>query len=189
MLSNNHVLADVNRFPLGTPFTQPFSASPADVVAALSDFEPIRFPAPGSAPRNVIDAAVAGVADEHLVATGAMLGIANYAPTLLGPRPGMAVIKSGRTTGVTRGTIQAIRVRGVQVNYGTTQSPIIATFDNAITVIGAAGAPFSAAGDSGSAILEEQSGRPVALLFAGDRTTTTACDIAAACARFGVAPA
>jgi hypothetical protein len=29
---------------------------------------------------------------------------------------------------------------------------------------------------------------PVALLFAGDTATTTACDFAAACARFNVRP-
>jgi hypothetical protein len=121
VLSNNHVLADVNRFALGTKFTQPFSASPTDVIAALSDFEPIRFPSPGSQPRNVIDAAIASVADPGQVVLGRMLNIANYTPQLLAPRPGMAVTKAGRTTGVTSGTIRAIRVRGVQVNYGTRQ--------------------------------------------------------------------
>jgi len=188
VLSNNHVLADVNRFPLGTQFTQPFSSNPADVIAALSDFEPIRFPSPGSQPRNVIDAAIAGVTNSSQVVLGRMLNIANYSPQLLAPLPGMSVTKAGRTTGVTTGTIRAIRVRGVQVNYGTLQNPIIATFDNAITITGAGGTSFSNPGDSGSVILEKQSGRPVALLFAGDRTTTTACDLATACARFGVRP-
>jgi len=117
-----------------------------------------------------------------------MLGIGRYTPQLLAPRPGMRVTKAGRTTGVTRGMIRAIRVRGVQVNYGTRQQPLIATFDDAITVAGDAGAPFSNPGDSGAAILDEASGCPVALLFAGDSQTTTACDIAAACARFNVRP-
>jgi len=188
ILSNNHVLSDVNRFALGNKFTQPFSADPDDVIATLTDFEPIRFPSPGSQPRNVIDAAVASVTNPQQAALGRMLNIATYTPQLLAPRPGMAVTKAGRTTGVTRGTIRAIRVRGVQVNYGTQFNPIIATFDNAITITGAGGAAFSRPGDSGSVILEQQSGRPVALLFAGDTTTTTACDIAAACARFNVHP-
>jgi hypothetical protein len=188
VLSNNHVLADVNRFPLGTRHTQPFSSSPADVIAALSDFEPIRFPAPGSQPRNVIDAAIASVTNPAQVVLGRILNIANYTPRLLAPLPGMAVTKAGRTTGVTRGMIRAIRVRGVQVNYGTRQNPIIAIFDNAITITGSGGTSFSNPGDSGSVILEQQSGRPVALLFAGDATTTTACDVAAACNRFNVQP-
>ena len=117
-----------------------------------------------------------------------MLNIANYTPQLLAARPGLAVTKAGRTTGVTSGTIRAIRVRGVQVNYGTRQNPIIATFDDAITITGAGGVPFSNPGDSGSVILDVQSGRPVALLFAGDGATTTACDVATACARFNVRP-
>lgn len=188
VLSNNHVLADVNRFSLGTQFTQPFSANPTNVIAALSDFEPIRFPSPGSQPRNVIDAAIASVTDASQVILGRMLNIANYTPKLLAPRPGTVVTKAGRTTGVTSGTIRAIRVRGVQVNYGTRQNPIITTFDNAITITGAGGTPFSNPGDSGSVILDKQSGRPVALLFAGDGATTTACDLAAACARFSVRP-
>ncbi|WP_077001050.1 hypothetical protein [Variovorax sp. KK3] len=188
ILSNNHVLANVNRFPVGTPFTQPFSAASADTIASLSSFEPILFPAPGSQPRNVIDAAIAVVQDPKKIKTGAMLNIPNYTPQLLAPRPGMVVTKAGRTTGVTVGMIRAIRVRGVQVNYGTQQMPIIATFDNAITITGNANLPFSNPGDSGSVILEQKSGRPVALLFAGDGATTTACDVSAACARFNVHP-
>ena len=187
-LSNNHVLSDVNRFPIGTRFTQPQSSNASDVIAALSDFEPIHFPSPGSQPRNVMDAAIATVTDQSQVSLGTMLGIANYTPTLLAPRPGMKVTKSGRTTGVTQGTVRAIRVRNVQVNYGTRQNPIIATFDNAITVTGAGGGSFSKPGDSGSVILDTASGRPVALLFAGDATTTTACDIAAVCSWFNVQP-
>lgn len=188
VLSNNHVLSNVNQFPIGTRFTQPFSANSADVIATLSEFEPIRFPAPGSQPRNVIDAAIAAVSDPTQVVLGKMLNIPNVSPKLLAPRPGMAVTKAGRTTGVTNGTIRAIRVRGVQVNYGTLQNPIIATFDNAITITGAGGTAFSKPGDSGSVILDMASGRPVALLFAADSTTTTACDVAAACARFHVLP-
>ena len=188
VLSNNHVLANVNRFPVGTPFTQPFSASAADTIATLSSFEPILFPAPGTQPRNVIDAAIAVVTNPAQVVLGKMLNIKKYTPQLLAPRPGMTVTKAGRTTGVTSGTIRAIRVRGVQVNYGTRQNPIIATFDNAITIIGDSGLPFSNPGDSGSVILDKASGRPVALLFAGDGSTTTACDVSVACARFNVRP-
>jgi hypothetical protein len=188
VLSNNHVLADVNRFPIGKAFTQPFSANAADTIATLSAFEPILFPAPGSQPRNVMDAGIAAVTDTRQVVTGKILNIRKYTPQLMAPRPGMTVTKSGRTTGVTTGMIRAIRVRGVQVNYGTRQNPIIATFDNAITIVGLGGLPFSNPGDSGSVILEKESGRPVALLFAGDGSTTTACDASAVCARFGVRP-
>lgn len=187
ILSNNHVLANVNQFPLGTRFTQPFSANPADVIATLSDFEPILFPTPGAQPRNVMDAAIAAVADTSQVQLGRILNVRRYVPTLRAPRPGMVVTKSGRTTGVTTGVIGAVRVRGVMVNYGTQQNPIVATFDNAITITGT-GSVFGNPGDSGSVILEKASGQPVALLFAGLGATTTACDINPVCARFGVRP-
>lgn len=189
-LSNNHVLADTNTLPIGTQIVQSFGTNPADVFARLSAFEPIRFPQPGGVtPRNRIDAALAAITSTALVRTGTIFGINNYTPQLLAARPAMTVTKSGRTTGVTRGRITAIRVNGVTVNYGTLQNPIIGTFDNCVQVIGAPGQSFSRPGDSGSAILDSGSGRPVALLFAGDNTSTTACDLTAVCTRFNVVPA
>jgi hypothetical protein len=101
----------------------------------------------------------------------------------------MTVTKSGRTTAVTQGRITAIRVNGVTVNYGTPQSPLIGTYDNCVQIMGSAGQAFSAPGDSGSAILEAASGKPVALLFAGNQNSTTACDIGSVCTRFNVVPA
>lgn len=188
VLSNNHVLANVNRFAIGQQFTQPFSASPADVICALSQFEPIQFPTPQAQPRNVIDAAIAAVADPRLALLATQFGIGKYVPQLLAARPGMAVTKAGRTTGVTTGVVRAIRVRGVQVNYGTRQNPIIGTFDNAIQITNPNGPAFSMPGDSGSVILDAETKRPVALLFAGNGPSTTACDITAACNRFNVRP-
>ena len=188
-LSNNHVMADTNRLPIGTAIVQPFGIAAADVFARLSEFDTIRFPAGGVTPRNRMDAAIAAVTAPNLVSPGTMFGIANYSPLLLAPRPAMTVTKSGRTTGVTSGRITAIRVNGVTVNYGTTQSPIIGTFDNCVQIAGPAGTSFSRPGDSGSVILEQPTGRPVALLFAGNGTSTTACDLTAVCTRFNVVPA
>lgn len=189
-LSNNHVLADTNSLPLGTPIVQPFGSSAADVFARLTDFDVIRFPSPiGVTPRNRMDAAIAAVTSNSLVKTGQIFGISNYTPKLLAARPAMRVTKSGRTTGVTSGRITAIRVNGVTVNYGTAQNPIIGTFDNCVQIAGPAGQPFSRPGDSGSVILEASSGKPVALLFAGNFSSTTACDLTAVCTRFNVVPA
>jgi hypothetical protein len=47
------------------------------------------------------------------------------------------------------------------------------TFENQIIIVGDNG-PFSAAGDSGSLILDRQSNNAVALLFAGSNTHTIA---------------
>ncbi len=75
------------------------------------------------------------------------------------------------------------------VNYGTQTSPRIATFENCIEIVGTGGGgPFSLPGDSGSVILEQSIGHPVALLFAGDGVTTTACDLGALCRRLRAFP-
>lgn len=191
-LSNNHVMADTNRLPIGTSIVQPgpevAPTNPGDIFAALSAFVPIQFPASRLTPVvNRFDAAIAVVSDLSLIHRGQMFGIGNYTPQLAAPVPGMRVIKSGRTTGVTTGVVMATGVNSVQVNYGTPTSPRIATFNDTIEIVGDSG-PFSAPGDSGSVILERSSGRPVALLFAGDGRTTTACDLGGVCRQFQALP-
>ena len=190
VLSNNHVLVETNALPLGTEIVQSASNNSADVFATLSAFEQIQLPTPTNpAPaRNRIDAAIAKVTSSSLVRLNTIFGIANYTPTLKAPVPGMKVTKSGRTTAVTKGSIDAIRVNGVRVNYGTVTSPIIGVFDGTVQISGEPGKLFSNAGDSGSAILEQSTGQPVALLFAGLGASTTACDMTAVCTRFNVVP-
>ena len=75
---------------------------------------------------------------------------------------GTKVVKSGRTTGVTRGEILQTDV-STQVQYGAGQ---IALFVDQIMA-----GPISAGGDSGSAVLDEQL-RFVGLLFAGSESVT-----------------
>ena len=74
----------------------------------------------------------------------------------------MAIKKSGRTTGLTNGTIEQIDVTA-QVSYGTNRTAI---FTNQLL----AGA-MSQGGDSGSAVLNDNNNL-VGLLFAGSDTTT-----------------
>ena len=192
-LSNNHVMADTNRLPIGTSIVQPgpevAPTNPGDVFAALSAFIPLQFPTTRLNPvMNRSDAAMAVVTDTALIRQGQMFGITQYTPRLLDAVPGMRVTKSGRTTGVTTGIVTATRVNGVQINYGTRTSPRIATFNDTIELIGDNNRPFSAPGDSGSVILDRTTGRPVALLFAGDGRTTTACDLGAVCQQFQAFP-
>jgi hypothetical protein len=190
-LSNNHVMADVNRLPIGTLIVQPgpevAPTRPGDVFAALSAFIPIQFPTTALPAANRFDAAISVVTDPHLIGTGKIFGVANYTPQLGTPVPGMRVTKSGRTTGVTTGVITATHVNGVQVNYGIPGAPRIAKFNDTVQIVGDHG-PFSAPGDSGSAIIETATGKPVALLFAGDGRTTTACDLGGVCRQFQAFP-
>jgi len=192
-LSNNHVLADVNQLAIGTPIVQPgpevAPTNQGDVFAALSAFIPIQFPTSGMPPVvNRFDAAIGLVTDLKLIDTHKIFRVRKYKPTLGTPVPGMHVTKSGRTTGVTTGIITATHVNGVKINYGTSAAPRLAVFNDTVQIVGDRG-PFSAPGDSGSAILETSSGKPVALLFAGDGRTTTACDLGGVCRQFQGFPA
>lgn len=83
---------------------------------------------------------------------------------------GMPATKTGRTTGRTTGQVTATNA-AARVNYG---SFIALMLD--LDVIQST-TPFSAPGDSGSLILNADTGQPIALLFAGSTTTTLAIPI------------
>jgi hypothetical protein len=83
----------------------------------------------------------------------------------------MTVAKSGRSSGLTCGTVSETNAT-VLVEYetgcngGTT---FTITFNNQVVVDSGT---FGIPGDSGSLIVDAQTSQPVALLFAGDATTT-----------------
>ena len=207
VLSNNHVLADVDRLPHGTRIVQPgpevppFLTDPQNAFAALHTTIPLQFPAVSGQPVfNRFDAALANVTNGEIIQRGSMFRMARageanpnnlpvYDPSrVVSPEPDMRVMKMGRTTGFTRGRITATNVQGVEVNYGTPQFPRIAVFRGITVIVGDGGQPFSRPGDSGSVILEESTGHPVALLFAGDGVKTMACDLGALCQQVGAWP-
>jgi hypothetical protein len=80
----------------------------------------------------------------------------------------MRVHKFGRTSSYTVGHITSIAT-DVTVGYESGNF----TFEDQIIIVGDQGS-FSAAGDSGSLILERQSNKAVGLLFAGSQTHTIA---------------
>jgi len=77
--------------------------------------------------------------------------------------PGMAVVKSGRTTGVTEGTIRATDVT-VRIQLGDLGAGVFT--DQVITT------PMAQPGDSGSLVLTKDSHRAVGLLSAGSDQAT-----------------
>jgi hypothetical protein len=110
---------------------------------------------------NLVDAAVArplnnqDILDE-ILEIGEISGVQEAAV-------GMAVRKSGRTTGLTSGSIVSLDTM-VTVNYGSDRNAI---FDGQI-VSGSMSQP----GDSGSLLVDGESQRAVGLLFAGSNQTT-----------------
>lgn len=162
ILSNNHVLANENRAKKGDPILQPghidHGAAPGAVVGFLASF--VRLKRTG---KNFLDCALASLAPgiefdpQGLDVIGRLTGLGD---ALL--REGETVRKIGRTTGVTRGRVTAIEMDNVLVDYdlGTLR------FDQQIEIEGDDDGAFSAGGDSGALIVDE-AGRAVALLFAG----------------------
>jgi hypothetical protein len=112
------------------------------------------------APENLVDAAIARPLNPEDV-SDEILQIGTIQGTAAGEL-GMAIKKSGRTTGLTTGVIEQVDV-SVNVQYGQAQ---IAMFTDQVM----AGA-MSQGGDSGSAVLDDNN-RLVGLLFAGSDTTT-----------------
>lgn len=184
ILSNNHVMANENQASIGDEILQPGTfdggSAPDDVIASLSDFEPINF----SGGNNTIDAAIAAVDPADVTGATDPNADSYGAPraTTIAAAVNMKVMKYGRTTEHTKGRVQAINAT-VNVGYDSG----VATFTGQI-VIGGGG--FSAGGDSGSLIVVEKgqdARKPVGLLFAGSSTVTIANPIDAVLSNFGVA--
>jgi hypothetical protein len=166
ILSNNHVLADENQLPIGSPIFQPGlldgGNTATDTIAELSEFVKLT-----SASINKVDAAIARVLDESQVSNKILF---------IGPPQGVAaaaldmmVHKFGRTTGYRVGRVTSVET-DVTVNYETGQF----TFEDQIIIVGLDGRSFSDSGDSGSLILDRSTQAAIGLLFAGSETHTIA---------------
>jgi len=203
ILSNNHVLDRSDKGVPGEAINQPLqlactatTAPPPITVAHLTEAAPLKpvanqpgqcgtskAPLCGPAPKNV-DAAIAEIVPGEVDLSGTILdlgpagatSIAAAAPSSIIGVPSLnePVGKSGRTTGLTCSTITSIGMTFV-IEYDNTcgdTTPAFASFFTGQVVIG--GGAFSAAGDSGSLIVDTTTARPVALLYGGSPTDTVA---------------
>lgn len=186
VLSNNHVMANINQASIGDHILQPGAydggTDPADRIGDLADFVPIDF----SGGANVVDAAIASVlSSDVLSSTPVDEGYGQPSATTASAFVGMAVQKYGRTTEHTHGTVDA-----VNGTFNVCYEPIgplcllAATFVNQIVI---SPGEFSAGGDSGSGIVTDDANlNPVALLFAGSSSFTIANPIDAVLSSFDV---
>jgi hypothetical protein len=193
ILSNNHVLARVNRGMIRDRIIQPglIDQDPGclkdvgDTVASLSDFVRLSF---RRNTVNRIDAAIAQVQAGQVDPSGSVLNIGELSSATAVPFIGMTVKKNGRTSALTAGTVTALDVT-VDIEYdrqcGVPILPLVARFTGQIMIEPAS---FSAAGDSGSLIVEDCSPhpRPIGLLFAGSDSNTLANPIGDVLSGLGV---
>ena len=158
ILSNNHVLANENEDHLDDPILQPRPVDggryPDDVLARLDHYIPIAF----GYDTNYVDAAIARPISNTAVSSE-VLGIGTPTGTVA-PSLGMKVVKSGRTTGITRGEIVQIATT-VRIRYRRG----MALFTSQFLIHPG---HFSKGGDSGSVVfVDDETRRICGLLFAG----------------------
>jgi hypothetical protein len=97
----------------------------------------------------------------------------------------MLVMKTGRTTGHTRGKIFDISADANVPYEDKNGNEFVATFSNQILIVGTPGS-FSTNGDSGSLIVDRATKRATGLLFAGSASHTIANRIEEVLAALGV---
>lgn len=162
MLSNAHILAPSGKAKSGEPVMQPGPIDggglPSTRVGALFDVIPLKADGP-----NQADAAIAMIDPSVTIFDGGVPGLGAF---VIGPdeaiRPGVGVVKLGRTTGIRHGQIRATELDDLGVDYDSGTL----VFDNQIEIEGEPGLPFSDNGDSGSLVLDEGL-RAIGLVFAG----------------------
>jgi hypothetical protein len=183
ILSNNHVLARSDSASIGDPITQPglidanCSTAGTTTVGNLTQY--VNLQAAGT---NV-DAALAQIVSGTVDTTGSILSLgatANGATPDAGPphagngiaaNVGQPVAKSGRSSSLTCSSVDAIDVE-TSVSYQkgcSTGASFSVSYTGQVSV---AGGTFSASGDSGSLIVDQNTADPVALLYGGSDTDT-----------------
>jgi len=173
ILSNWHVLCS-GKAAKGHPIHQPVDSYPP--LATLD-----RYLAVSPNQLNTFDAALANAKldGKHTIAnqinfTGA------FSSEIAQPTIGMTVRKTGRTTGLTDASCTAIGAC-VRVSYGDFTAEFCGQ-----AIFASAQTTFSAPGDSGSLILDQDSFQPTALLFAGNDELTVGSPLGPIVSRFSL---
>ncbi|MBM3767331.1 MAG: hypothetical protein FJW32_18230 [Acidobacteria bacterium] len=187
ILSNNHVLAENGVVALGAPIFQPGLLDggqiATDQVAKLTKFVEVK--GTGS---NKVDAAIAEILAGIAVNSRHMPSVGKLSSTTpIAAANDMLVMKTGRTTGHTRGKVVDT---AADVNVGFNDkngNDIVGLFTDQILIVGTpTPGGFSAGGDSGSLIVDRTTKRATGLLFAGSSSHTVANHISDVLAALGV---
>lgn len=187
ILSNNHVLAESDQGHVGDTIDQPGLIDgactplnrPGSVVNPVAT---LKYVVPLASRQSNVDAALALTAAGAVDPSGAILGLGtpgadgqlSAAPPMAGTGEkltaanlGMEVAKSGRTTGLTCSSLDAVALT-VKIDYyrdcAETQPYRTKTYTDQI---GISGAHFTDSGDSGALVLDAANAQAIGLYFAG----------------------
>lgn len=175
ILSNNHVLNKSDQGAVGDPISQPgladanCSTSAVRTVANMSQAAPLK--------TSNVDAALAQIVPGQVDPGGTILDLAaagqSAQPSAMTgvPTVNELVSKSGDATGLTCSAIFAVDAI-IDVTYMTScngGTPFTVRFTGQVAINGG---NFSNSGDSGSLIVDSNTARPVALLYAGSSSNT-----------------
>jgi hypothetical protein len=189
ILSNNHVLAESDQAKIGDAIVQPALIDRNCDQNAGRPVASLRYMVPLATTETNVDAALAEVNAGTVDPTGAILQLGSpgagangsigaaapaagtgetLAPELFAPGSApLLVAKSGRTTGLTCSTIDAVNL-SVEVDYykdcAETKPYYRKTFSDQL---GISGDGFSDSGDSGALVVDAGNAEPLALYFAG----------------------
>ena len=149
ILSNNHVIADCNKAPIGIPIVQPGSPSGGiGEIAYLETFVQLKFIEYSKKPVNYMDAAIAKISNKSLVqnrifSVGKIKGTSEASL-------GSSVGKAGFATGITYGKIETIGLT-IEIDYSNNQLfKELVLFKNQIRA-----QIQTTLGDSGSLVFDE----------------------------------
>lgn len=159
--SNNHCFALLNEADIGDPIWQPSpydGGTSGDMIGTLADYVPIDFGG-----NTKVDVAWCDPSEANISTD--LFGIGELDGWLQSPKVGDELVKTGRTTGVTRGNVESLDATA-EVGVGGGRS---VTFTELIeTTVPVQG------GDSGSPTVwidDDGIVHPIGLVFASGRTT------------------
>ena len=159
ILSNSHVLALSGKAKKGDSIIYPGDADggvmPDDLVAKLAGFK--KFITGGDFV-NHVDCAIAKPTAARLADLVSEIKGLGVPKGTIKPKRGMKVVKVGRTTGKTTGEIRDVNFRFV-LDYGKVGE--VGFIDQVLCT------RYTAGGDSGSLVIDQETGRAVGLHFAG----------------------
>lgn len=177
LVSNNHVISNLDNFPVLRRITQPgrFDGGvlPDDVIGRLKRHQVLNTvanPPTGAVPLSVVDAAIGSI-DDDIEIDHDVIDIGPAVYEIRAPSIGMNVQKRGRTTLLTTNG----QITTVGATFATTyrNRTRISRVQNAFRITSTDGNLFSDSGDSGSLIFDQAAGDlngtlpVVGLLYAG----------------------